>query len=333
MPIVHRPPTALVSAAALAAAATLSAPAPVRADPPAPPGTLELVAAFDASQLEAPESVAVDLDGSLYVSLALTGEIRKIAPDGSQSTHALLPVGPPLTPCGAFIGIMGALALDPHGNLYATLSACDPDDRGIWKITPEGDAARLAALPPSALPNGVAYRAGDVYVADSELGVIWRAPADGSGPAEVWADDPLLEPSPGHVFPGPNGLQFFHDEIYVANSDQFTILAIPVTGGEAGPARVHAAGIGCDDFAFDVHGSLYCTTDPFNTVVRVDPDGSLEVLLTAADGLDGPSATAFGRTAGDNQDLYITNAAFPFFSTTHTPKLLKLSLDVPGMPR
>jgi hypothetical protein len=67
-------------------------------------------------------------------------------------------------------------------------------------------------------------------------------------------------------------------------------------------------------------------------VLRVAPDGAITTLLTAADGLDGPTAVAFGRTGGDNFNLYICNAAFPFFSVTHRPSLMKLYLDIPGAP-
>jgi sugar lactone lactonase YvrE len=322
---------ALLSAGALALAAVL--PADAAASPPAPL-SVEVVALFDPSQLETPESIALDMAGNIYLSMALTGEIRKIAPDGAQTTHAVLPIGPPLTPCGTFIGIQGALALDPHDNIYVTVASCIPEDRGIWKVAPDGSSQLLAGLPPLALPNGVVYHAGQVYAADAELGLVWRAPADGSGPAAIWADDPLLKPSVGHVFPGPNGLQIFHDEIYVSNSDQGDILAIKLDeDGSAGPVRVHATGQGCDDFAFDVLGNLYCTTDPFGTLVRVAPDGSMEVMLTTADGLDGPTSAAFGRTNGDNQELYVANAAFPFFSVTHRPSLLKVHIGIPGYPR
>jgi hypothetical protein len=62
---------------------------------------VETVAQFNPSLLETPESIAIDHDNNKYVSLALTGEIRKIAADGSQSTYAMLPLGaPPLTFCG-----------------------------------------------------------------------------------------------------------------------------------------------------------------------------------------------------------------------------------------
>ena len=79
-----------------------------------------------------------------------------------------------------------------------------------------------------------------------------------------------------------------------------------------------------------MRGSLYCTTDPFNRLVRVDPDGSSTVLLTAADGLDGPTSAAFGRLGEDRFNLYINNGAFPFFSTTHQPSQMRLRLAVPG---
>jgi SMP-30/Gluconolactonase/LRE-like region len=133
------------------------------------------------------------------------------------------------------------------------------------------------------------------------------------------------------------GLQVFLGEIYVSNSDQGTILAIPIKpNGTAGRIRVHATlpdDLGCDDFAFDILGNLYCTTDPFNKLLRIFPDGSFATLLTAADGLDGPTAAAFGRQGQDRSNLYITNAAFPFFSTTHHPSLMRLHLEVPGWPK
>jgi len=310
-------------------------PAAAWAHPP-DAGRVETLALFDAAALEAPESIAIDRDGTIYISLALTGEIRRIAPDGAQSTHAVLPIGPPLTPCGSFIGILGGLVLDDDGNLFAAVAACDPANRGVWKVAPNGAAARIAALPTAALPNGIAMHRGKLFVADSALGLIWTLPAAG-GTAAVWADDPLLKVPPNAPFPGPNGLQVFRGELYVSNSNQGTILAIPFRpDGSAGHLRVHAAlpdDLGCDDFAFDEHGNLYCGTDPFNRLLRIAPDGSFATLLTAADGLDGPTDAAFGRRGEGRFDLYITNGAFPFFTTTFRPSLMRLHLAVPGVPR
>ena len=326
--------TSIAAALALAALPSL----PLLAHPP-DAGTVDTVVLFDAAALETPESVAIDREGNTYVSLALTGEIRKIAEDGTQSTLAILPIGPPLTFCGPFFNAVTGITLDPQGrNLYVSVVSCDLASRGVWRVDPEtGEAEILATLPLASIPNGIAFRRGQIYVADSSQPFIWRVPAEG-GPAEVWLESPLLAGvlAPEMPLPGANGLQIFRNELYVANSSQETILAIPFEPGDAaGEPRLHATlptGAGCDDFAFDVRGSIYCTTDPSNLLVRIDPDGSSEILLTAADGLDGPTAATFGRIGADRFNLYITNAAFPFFSTTHRPSLMRLHLGVPGAP-
>lgn len=304
-------------------------------------GTVETVAQFSAAQLETPESIAIDVKGNMYISLAITGEIRKIAPDGTQSTLVVLPIGPILTFCGPFFNAVTGITLDNQGNLYASLVSCEEEHRGIWRIsTGDGSAEILGTVPLAGLPNGIAVHHGYVYAADTALGVIWRVPAGGSetGEAELWLSDPLLEGDLTQVPPkgGANGLQIFRRTMYAAVSGFGTIVAIPLEPqDEPGEPTIHATlpgGLGCDDFAFDVHGSLYCTTNVTNFLVRIDPDGSSEILLTAADGLDGPTAAAFGRTGADRFNLYITNAAFPFGPNNQSPSVIRLHLGVQGAP-
>lgn len=325
----------LLAALALAALPSL----PLLAHPP-DAGTVSTVILFNPAALETPESIAIDRKGNTYISLALTGEVRKIAANGTQSTLALFPIGPPLTFCGPFFNAVTGITLDLLGrNLYASVVSCDLASRGVWRVDVEtGEAEILATLPLESIPNGIAVRRGRVYVADSTLGRIWRVPVNG-GVAEVWIESPLLAgvSVPGlPVSPGVNGLQIFRNEIYGANSSRETIVAIPFEPhDDPGEPRVHAtlpAGAGCDDFAFDVHGSLYCGTGPTHLFVRVDPDGSSEILLTAADGLDGPTAAAFGRTGADRFNLYITNGAFPFLPSALRPSLMRLHLGVIGAP-
>jgi sugar lactone lactonase YvrE len=304
-------------------------------------GTVETVVQFSSAQLETPESIAIDVEGNLYVSLAITGEIRKIAPDGTQSTLALLPIGPILTFCGPFFNAVTGITLDNHGNLYASLVSCEEENRGIWRIsTEDGSAEILGTVPLAGLPNGIAVRHGYVYAADTSLGVIWRVPVEGSatGEAELWLSDPLLEGDFSQVPPlgGANGLQIFRQTMYVANSGFGWIVAIPFEPHDApGEPSIHAtlpSGLGCDDFAFDVHGSIYCTTNVTNFLIRIDPDGTSEVLLTGADGLDGPTAAIFGRTGADRFNLYITNGAFPFGPNNQSPSVMRLHLGVVGEP-
>lgn len=304
-------------------------PVRVEAHPP-DAGALETVVTFDASQLEMPESIEVDREGNLYVSLSFSGEIRKLAPDGTQTTVAVLPIGPPLSFCGVFLNAVGPITLDRDGTLYASVLACDPANRGVWKISPTGETEILATLPLSGLPNGIGLYRDHLYVADTILGVIWQVPVEG-GTAEVWLDHPLVN-APGPGLPGANGLQVFRGKIYVANTGQGTIVEIPVRPqGRAGQPRVYASGLACDDFALDVHGSVYCTTAPGNTVVRLDPDGGSEVLLTEADGLDIPTAAVFGKKGKDRFNLYITNGAYTVLGPSRgEPSVMRLHLGTPG---
>jgi hypothetical protein len=151
---------------------------------------VETVAQFNPSLLETPESIAIDHHNNKYVSLALTGEIRKIAADGSQSTYRMLPLGaPPLTFCGSFFAGLTGLTFDQHDNLYANLASCDPGSRGVWKIPNDGQpATRIGALSLQSLPNGIVHHRDFVYVADSVIGAIWRVP-DTGGTAQVGRPD------------------------------------------------------------------------------------------------------------------------------------------------
>jgi hypothetical protein len=51
-----------------------------------------------------PESIAIDKTGNTYVSMFQTGEVRKIAPDGTQSTLAVLGSGPNVSFPGRRLG-------------------------------------------------------------------------------------------------------------------------------------------------------------------------------------------------------------------------------------
>ncbi len=314
-----------VASAGMAAALSLMAPQVADA--------AETIALFDHNVPETPESVVVDAQGNRYVSLALTGEIRRIAADGTQSTYARLPIGEPMTFCSGFFALTGALAMDPSGTLYVSVGSCIPENRGVWRVKRDGTVDQLAQLPFESFPNGIAYHHGRLYVADSNLGLIWTVDADG-GPAMVWKQDPILLRSPGAGLPGANGIQYFRGEFYVAVTDTAKIVAIEVDEkGHAGNVRVHATGVMCDDLALDVQGNVYCAS-PFAGVLRINAqDGSVETLLGSQDLLDWPTSISFGRRGGEILDAYITNAAFPGYSTFARPSLMRLEVGIPGAKR
>jgi sugar lactone lactonase YvrE len=318
-----------LSSLALLAAAMWS-PTALADDPPVP----EVIATFDPAALEVPESLATDPAGNIYVSLALTGEIHRIDRNGEVELLAQLPIAMPLEPCFGFVGGQTGLTHTPWG-LYVNVNSCDADARGIWRVSKQtGHLTKVASLPPEVFANGIAHRSGYVYVSDSFSGRIFRAPA-GGGEATVWVEDPLLDPAPGSMVPvAANGVQFYEDELYVANSSTGDIIAIEIDDHHgAGASRVHATLENpCDDFAFDLYGTIYCGTNPVNTVVAIYPDGETEVVLEGAAYLDGPSSLAFGRNV-DRHTLYVANASFPFYPNHGEPSVIAIELEVPGHPQ
>lgn len=324
----HTTPVRALSSLLFVAAASWSTAA--RADdPPAP----EVIATFDPDALEVPESIATDHAGNLYVSLALTGEVSRIAPSGEVETLAQLPIAIPLEPCFGFVGGQTGLTYTPWG-LYVNVNSCDTDARGIWWVsTHTGHLAKVAGLAPEVFANGIAHRFGYLYASDSFSGRILRAPAWG-GQASVWIEDPRLDPVPNPFSPiGANGVQFYENELYVANSSTGQIIAIEVSHDQsAGASRVHATlEHPCDDFAFDLYGTIYCGTNPTNSIVAIYPDGETEIVLEGGEFLDGPSSLAFGRNH-DQHTLYIDNASFPFYPNQGNPSVIALELEVPGYP-
>jgi sugar lactone lactonase YvrE len=270
---------------------------------------LQTVVAFDPAAAQTPENLAIARDGTIYVSLAFASQIRRIAADGSQSSLTVPTLG----------GITVGVAIDRHydGDLDVAVRSPDPAAAGIWRIPRSSfaDPTRIAALPTSSFPNGITFdSAGNLYVADSSLGVIWRI-ARGSSQATVWSESPLLDPTGasfmGFPLPGANGIKIRRDVVYVSNTATQAILAIPILrAGGAGKVAVRFTGIEADDFAFAANGDLYITENPLSTLVRVTPEGDITTLATHTDGLDNPSAVAFDPRPDRRSDLYITNAAY-----------------------
>jgi sugar lactone lactonase YvrE len=289
---------------------------------------IELVVDYDPAAGELPEGVAVNKRGEVFVSLAPLGEIRKIGRDGSESTLATIPL-----PAGAFPGVIG-LAIDAPGNVYAAVSTGDAATTGVYTIARDGSFSRLPGTEAIAFPNGVTLdKRGNLYVTDTTAGAVWRVPARG-GSAEIWFQSPLLEgdESFGFGFPiGANGIAYRHNAVVVGNSEGARLLHIPIEpDGTAGGGTVLAEGpalSGADGIAFDVHGNVWVAVIVQSTIVRVSPNGDVETIATAADGLDFVSSVAFGKKG----DLWGVNFAIGPPGGPG-PALLRFDAGVKGQP-
>ncbi|WP_330275464.1 hypothetical protein OG205_07255 [Lentzea sp. NBC_00516] len=271
---------------------------------------------FDLAKGQTPESIVLSPNGTAYVTFAKARQIAEISPSGKIRILATLPapadggVGTPALGFPLTVGIDRA----SDGTLYFLYATGTADLTGVWSLRPGGTPPRrIAPLPAASLPNGLALdqRTRTLYVADS-TGAVWKVPT--SGGATVWASGEELKPA---GFLGANGLKLHDGAVWVTNLDRGTILRIPLrANGSAGQTQVAATGLtGIDDFAFTGRGEeIIAALDTVNEVALVKSDGTHEVVLTAADGLQGPTSIAVrGRT------VYVPSAAY---LTAKDPNLL-----------
>lgn len=304
-----------------AVAMALIAVAPASARP------VRTVVAFDASARQTPENLAIADDGTIYVSLAFASEIRRIAPNGQQTTLTMPTHG----------GITVGVAIDRHhgGDLDVAVRSTDPAAAGIWRVSRKTFARprRIAPLPPASFPNGITFdRSGNLYIADSTLGQIWRL-APGASRPKVWCKNELLAPTGASFMnfplPGANGIKIWHDEVYVSNTSTQTILAIPIERhGEPERPAVQFRGVQADDFAFAADGEMYIALNPLSELIRVTAKGARQILATHAYGLQNTSAVAFDPRPGRRRHLFITNSSY--FGTT--PTLQETTANTVGLP-
>ena len=252
------------------------------------------------------ESVRLGPDGTVYLTANAgenyaTGDKRQAraqvisrAPDGRERVFFELPQG----------STAGVVAFDAQGRMYMTGQG---DKLGVWRFEADGQAELFAKLPQGAWPNGItAGPDNQLYVADAALGIVWRIDPT-SGAAERALDSDALRARRFIALaPGANGLHFFGRDLYITVSDAARVLKYTLgQDGRFGEPSVFAEGIPGDDFAIDDQGTLYITTHPFNTIVRVTQRGERTIVATAAQGVTGATDAAFGVLPGDRDTLYV----------------------------
>ena len=311
-------------------------------------GKVTTVYHFDPSQGQFLEGLAIDKHGNVYVGLAVLGQIWKFAPDGTLTAapFATLDIAN-----GQFGGAIIGLAVDHEGNIYVCNVSNVAGTHGIWKVDRDGHAALSAALDPLShpeatpltpfppigsppleygFPNGMAFdEAGNLYVGDSSLGLIWKITKKGE--AEVWLQDQLLNVKTPDGF-GANDIEFDGDFMFVSNLEQGSVVRIKMPVDHQRPIPEvfvqDPSLFGADGLAFDVSHNLYMVIDVQNTLARITPDRTITTLATFSDGLDYPASTSFGQTPGERTVLYFTNAGLIF----GTPSLQKIDVGVRGVP-
>jgi sugar lactone lactonase YvrE len=311
-----------VLVAAVGTTAVLSGVPAATASPAETAPSARIVARFDLAAGQTAENAVVEPDGTADVSFAVANQVAQVSRDGTVSVLAQLPAG---GRCAIFPGAAAlGLARAHDGTVYVV--ECSSDSHtGVWAIRKGAEPVQIAQLAPAGLPNGMAVdeRTGDLYVADSFLGEVWKVPTRGGAPS-LWAAGPQLAKV---SFGGANGLAVHNGAVWVGNTDQGLIVRIPIQDGDgsAGPIQTVATGLdGVDDFAVvGPDNTIIAALNFSSQVVLIKHGQQPRVLLTAADGLSNPTAVRVR-----NDTLYVTSAAyFTGNDPNHGPNLLVDDLD------
>ncbi|KAL8763267.1 MAG: hypothetical protein Q9184_000907 [Pyrenodesmia sp. 2 TL-2023] len=231
-----------------------------------------------------------------------------------------------------YTGVLGITEVDPDifyvvtGNfslktldfLPGASSVFEVDFRKFnpWDKTPAA-VRKVADFPNSTFLNGATLLSrdrGEILIADSGAGSVWKLNVRTGATTKVIADDPLLKPKPGSKpTNGINGVRIRNGVLYFTNSNFETFNRIPLNadGSAAVPASTIASGVAGDDFALDARGHAYVALTVENEVAKVEvPRGKVTVLAGSPEDqvtIAGPTSAAFGRTVLDKKSLYVVS--------------------------
>ena len=268
------------------------------------------IATFDLAAGQQPENFIPAADGGFDVNFGFNRQVAYVSAKGQVSVLATMPLSDSLSksPIGkAFLGGM----VRAGGSLYVNYTTGFAADDGIWRIGPNGQPTRISAFPVSSLLNGLALdpRTGYLYAADSLASVIRRVPLAGGTPV-AWATGSALARTNNL---GANGIKVHDGAVWVSNTDNGTLLRIPIDrDGGAGPIQTWASGLPTiDDFAFTGHGdTVAIALDEDNKVVLLSDHRIVRTILSAGDGISNPSSIVplRGDTIAVASTAYFTNS-------------------------
>jgi sugar lactone lactonase YvrE len=240
------------------------------------------------------ENLAIDAEGAVFVTVYSHNRVDRYDPaTGATTTFAEVPAPP-----------MG-LAFDAGGVLWIAAGTLREGPGYVYRVERDGAVRRWCELPDALFTNGctVHPNGGTLLVCESASGRILAIDLRQPGRCDIWLQENRLQSVvPG--YPGANGIKIRDGWAWISVSGRRMMVRVPIhPDGSAGSLEIAATRLLADDFAFGMSGSLYITTHPEHTLVRVDPSGARTTLAGPEQDMVGSTACAFGRAPGDENAL------------------------------
>jgi sugar lactone lactonase YvrE len=272
------------------------------------------------------ENLAIDAEGAVFVTVYSHNRVDRYDP----ATRATTPFAEvPAPPMG--------LAFDASGVLWITAGTLRKGPGYVYRVERDGAVRQWCELPDALFMNGctVHPNGGTLLVCESASGRILAIDLGQPGRWDVWLQENRLQSVvPG--YPGANGIKIRDGWAWVSVSGRRMMVRVPIqSDGSAGGLEIAATRLLADDFAFGMSGSVYITTHPEHTLVRLEPSGARTTLAGPEQGMVGSTACAFGRAPGDEKAIYVTTDGgflIPHEAGIQDAKLVRIEVGERGWP-
>jgi sugar lactone lactonase YvrE len=272
------------------------------------------------------ENLAIDADGAVFVTVYSHNRVDRYDPaTRATATFAEVPAPP-----------MG-LAFDAGGVLWTTAGTLRKGPGYVYRVDRDGAVRQWCELPDALFINGCTMHPNGrtLLICESASGRIVAIDLDQPGRWEVWLEENRLRSAvPG--YPGANGIKIRDGWAWISVSGRRMMVRVPIRpDGSAGSLEIAATRFLPDDFAFGKSGSVYITTHPEHSLIRLDPSGARTTLAGPEQGMVGSTACAFGSAPGDEQALYVTTDGgflIPHPSGVQDAKLVRMEVGESGWP-
>src|SRR5207302_6260691 len=250
-------------------------------------GTFAPIEATTVATWKAPaflENLAIDAAGAVFVTVYSHKRVDRYDPGtGATTTLAEVPAPP-----------MG-VAFDADGVLWVTGGTLYERPGFIWRVERSGAVRQWCELSDATFMNGCTMHPDGrtLLACESTSGHILAIDLGQPGRWDVWLQGDRLRPVVPK-WPGSNGIKIRQAWAWISVSGRRLMVRVPIQpDGSAGNIDIAATRLEADDFAFGMSGSVYITTHPEHTLVRLDPSGARTTLAGPEQGMVGSTACAF----------------------------------------